>query len=90
MNIEVELPDLGPEGGDEATIAEWRFEEGDTFEKGDVLLEALSAAGTVEVRCPDSGSLIERLVEEDERVRIGDPLALIEVPDEADFLKNEQ
>jgi len=82
MSIEVELPDLGPDGGDQATVVEWRVEEGDEVEEGDVLLEVECESGTVEIHAPRSGTLLERVVEEDEVVRVGDVLAIIEARDE--------
>jgi len=82
MNVEVELPDLGLDGGDEATVVEWHFEEGDTVEEDDILLDVESEAGTVEIPAPCSGVLIERAVDEDETVRVGELLAIIEARDE--------
>ncbi len=82
MNLEVELPDLGLEGGNEAIVAEWHFEEGDCVEKGEVLLEVSCESGMVDVHAPCSGVLLERVVEEDEIVRVGEPLAVLDVPEE--------
>jgi len=87
MNLEIELPDLGPDGGDTAAISEWHFEEGEHLDKGDVLLEAISEADTVEIPCPASGVLVERLVEEDDIVRTGDPVALIETDEDVPDLE---
>ena len=61
MNLEVELPDLGLEGGNEAIVAEWHFEEGDCVEKGEVLLEVSCESGMVDVHAPCSGVLLERV-----------------------------
>jgi 2-oxoglutarate dehydrogenase E2 component (dihydrolipoamide succinyltransferase) len=82
MNIEVELPDLGSFSGDHGTVVEWHFEEGETVERGDILMEVSCEAGVVEVPCPRSGVLVERIVEEDEIVRVGEPIALVECSDE--------
>ena len=82
MNIEVELPDLGNYAGDHATVVEWHFEEGESIEQGDTLMEVSCEAGMIEVPCPRSGVLIERIVEEDEIVRVGEPIALLECRDE--------
>ena len=84
MNIEVELPDLGADGGDHATVEEWHFDEGEVVEKGDVLLELVAESGTVEVRAPQAGVLIERIVDEGDLVRIGEPVALIECDEGVD------
>jgi pyruvate/2-oxoglutarate dehydrogenase complex dihydrolipoamide acyltransferase (E2) component len=82
MNVEVELPDLGSFSGDHATVVEWHFEEGETVERGDILMEVSCEAGVIEVPSPRSGVLIERIVEEDEIVRVGEPIALMECTDE--------
>ena len=82
MEIEVELPDLGADGGDTATVAEWFYEEGEFVEEGEALLEVLSESSSVEVPCPRSGTLLERIVEEDEIVRVGEPVAILDCPEE--------
>jgi pyruvate/2-oxoglutarate dehydrogenase complex dihydrolipoamide acyltransferase (E2) component len=82
MNIEVELPDLGSFSGGHAIVVEWHFEEGETVEQGDILMEVSCEAGVIEVPSPRSGVLIERIVEEDEIVRVGEPIALMECTDE--------
>ena len=84
MNVEVELPDLGSYAGDHATVVEWHFEEGDSIEQGEILMEVSCETGMIEVPCPRSGLLIERIVEEDEIVRAGEPIALMECIDEDD------
>lgn len=85
MEFEVELPDLGTDGGDTATVAEWFYEEGEFVEEGETLLEVLSESDSIAIPCPRSGTLIERLVAEDEIARIGEPLAILECPaDEED------
>ena len=82
MNIEVELPDLGDYSGDHATVVEWHFEEGESVEQGEILMEVSCESGVIEVPCPRAGVLIERIVEEDEIVRVGEPVALMECRDE--------
>ena len=82
MNVEVELPDLGMDGGDHATVVEWHYEEGDAIEEDAILLELDYEAGTLEISAPCAGVLIERTVEEDEIVRTGELLGIIEAPDE--------
>lgn len=82
MNVEVEVPDLGLAGGDRAMVVAWYFEEGDAVEEDAVLLELESEVETLEIHAPCSGVLVECTVEEDEIVRVGEPLAVIEAPDE--------
>lgn len=81
MNIEVELPDMGEDAGDEATVAEWYAEEGDHVDEGEVLVEMTYDGSTFDVLAPASGTLLEQLVEEEDIVRVGDVLAIIECPE---------
>jgi pyruvate/2-oxoglutarate dehydrogenase complex dihydrolipoamide acyltransferase (E2) component len=90
MNIEVELPDLGNDSGDHATVVEWHFEEGETVEQGEILMEVSCEAGVVDVPCPHAGVLIERIVEEDEIVRVGEPVALMECSDDDEAAEDEE
>ena len=87
MNVEVELPDLGSGGGDQATVIKWHFEEGDFVEEGEALPEVLCETGTVEVPCSRSGVLVERLVEQEDIVRVGEPVALLEVREEEEEIE---
>ena len=82
--MEVELPEMGDGEGESATISEWRFEEGDLVLEDEVLLEVTTEHETHEVHCPATGILVERLVDEDDAVHVGDVLAIIELTDEED------
>lgn len=86
MEYEIELPDLGPDGGDHATVSEWNFEEGEFVEAGEVLAEVTCDAGTIEVLAARAGVLLEKVVDEDDIVRIGETVAVLEVEetDESD------
>jgi len=84
MNVEVELPDLGPEGGSQARVAEWHFDEGDYVEEGEILCEVVGESESAEVEAPCSGTLLERVVEEDETLRIGEILAVIDCEEDDD------
>ena len=85
MNIEIELPDLGADEGDTATVSEWHFEEGDDIRDGEELLEVTTDTETIQVPCHVAGILVERLVEEDDLVRVGDALAIVETLEEEPF-----
>lgn len=90
MNVEVELPDLGDEAGDEATISEWHYEEGDFVEADEPLVEVVAGNHTIDVPCPASGILVERLAVEDDVVRVGDALGLIEAEGEELYPEDEE
>ena len=82
MDLNVELPDLGDGNGDRGVIAEWHFEEGERVEKGEILLDVLAEMATITVPSPCCGRLIARTVEEDDTVRTGEIVAVIETDDE--------
>ena len=81
MNIEIELPDMGEDAGEEASVAEWYAKEGDHVDEGQVLVEMAFNGNTFDVLVPASGILLEQLVEEEDTVRVGDVLAIIECLD---------
>jgi pyruvate/2-oxoglutarate dehydrogenase complex dihydrolipoamide acyltransferase (E2) component len=85
MDVDIELPDLGEGNGDRGVIAEWHFEEGEWVEEGEVLLDVLAEMDTIPIPCPYTGRLIERVVEEDDTVRTGEVLGILEVDDDYDF-----
>ena len=89
MNIEVELPDLGDKAGHEATVSDWHFDEGDEIEEGDELLEIVAGDQTIDVPSPFTGMLVQKLVEEEDIVQVGDPIAIVECRDDDDFLADE-
>jgi 2-oxoglutarate dehydrogenase E2 component (dihydrolipoamide succinyltransferase) len=78
MIIEVELPDMGDEAADEARISEWYADEGDRVQEGQVLVEVSYNGNTFDVLAPASGTLLERLADEEDIVHVGDVLAVIE------------
>lgn len=71
------LPELGV--GDRPVVASvWLVEVGGEVTEGDRLLEVLAGEVTIDLPSPASGVLIETLVEEEEPLIVGQPLALIE------------
>jgi len=83
MNVEVEVPDLGTDN-EQGTVVEWHFDEGEFVEQGEVLLEISTDSGTVEVTAPQAGALLERVVDEDDTVRVGEPVALLDCSEDVD------
>lgn len=82
MHIDVELPDMGEDAGDEATVREVHVEEGDHVEHGEVLIEVEAGDAVFEVPAPQSGIVVELLVKEDDTVHVGDVLAVLDVQEE--------
>ena len=89
MNVEVELPDMGDDAGDEATIAEWYIDEGAHVEEGEVLVEVERDGNSFDVVSTATGTLLEQLYSEEEIVRVGDVLAIIECA-EGDYPDEEE
>ena len=74
---EVVMPDFGDEM-EEATINNWFFEEGDSVEIGDNIVEVITEKGTFHVTAPAAGVLDEVFFEEGDDVEVGEVIATIE------------
>ncbi len=80
MQIEITLPSLGDDddavtGG---TISEWLVKDGPVSE-GDDLLELTTDKAAFVLPAPKSGTLVERKVQEGDRVAVGDVICIFEV-----------
>ena len=83
MQFEVTLPSFGDEDEeDEATVAYWLANEGDTLEEGDDLIELTTDKAAFTVPCPKAGVLGEKLVDEGQEVCAGDVLCILEISEE--------
>ena len=71
------MPRLG-ETMHSGTIAGWNMAEGNSFQRGDTLLEVETDKTLVEYPALGSGRLVETLVAEGDMVDVGDPIAIIE------------
>ncbi len=71
------LPELGIDD-QPIVVSLWLIEEGSRVEAGDQVLEVLAGAATVDLPAPADGRLVETLVAEDEPLRVGQRLAVIE------------
>ena len=71
------MPRLG-ETMDSGTIASWTVAEGESFKRGDTLLELETDKTLVEYPALESGRLIETLLAEGDEANVGDPIAIIE------------
>lgn len=75
--VEVRLPDLGlPE--EPARLTVWLVARGSRVDQGEPLLEVTSGAVTIDVPAPHSGLLAARIAAEDDRLRPGDLVAIIQ------------
>ena len=71
------LPELGLRDR-LVTASVWLVELGGEVNAGDRLLEVLAGSVTVDLPSPANGVLVEILVDEDEPLAVGQPLAVIE------------
>jgi pyruvate/2-oxoglutarate dehydrogenase complex dihydrolipoamide acyltransferase (E2) component len=78
QQVPLVLPDLGL-GDEPITTTLWLVARGGRVSRGDRILEVLSGCATVDLPAPADGVLVEKLVGEDERVRVGQVLGLVEV-----------
>lgn len=76
--VTITLPHLG-EDVSEATISRWLVSPGDVVDADAPLLEVATDKVDTEVPTTQAGRMVERLVEEDDVVEIGAPVAVIEV-----------
>ncbi|MDN3605720.1 dihydrolipoamide acetyltransferase family protein [Kaistella yonginensis] len=72
------LPSMG-EGVMEATIISWMFNEGDTVNEDDSVVEIATDKVDSDVPTPVSGKIIKILKQKDEIAKIGEPIAILEV-----------
>jgi len=79
MSTDILLPILG-ESISEATIARWLKKPGDSVKRGEVIAELETAKATMDLECPENGILESVLVNEGEKVTIGQRLAIISRP----------
>ncbi|MDT8322354.1 MAG: biotin/lipoyl-containing protein, partial [Xanthomonadales bacterium] len=77
MTIEIKVPVL-PESVEDATIAAWHKQAGDTIRRDENLVDLETDKVVLEVPASASGTVKEIKVDEGEIVHSGDVLALIE------------
>lgn len=75
--IELTMPKMG-ESVAEATITKWLKSEGDTVELDEAVLEIATDKVDSEIPAPNAGILKKILFQEDEVVKVGDAIAIIE------------
>ena len=77
MAVEFLMPKFG-EVMEEGKLIEWKKKEGDTVEKGEVVLEIETDKANTDVESTATGIIQKILVQEGETVAVNTPLALIE------------
>ncbi len=76
-SVEVRIPDLGLPG-EPIRLTVWHSARGGRVEVGEPLLEITAGAVTIDVPAPAGGLLAETLAAEDDLIKPGDPVAIIE------------
>jgi len=72
------LPSLGDDAGDEAKVSFTYFNPGDSVKEGEDLIEMVTDKATFNVPCPKTGKITKLLVAEDDTVKVGQPICIIE------------
>ena len=80
-NFELIMPKLG-ESVEEATITKWFVKPGDKIEDDDILLEIATDKVDSEIPSPVSGTLVKVLFNQDETVKVGAVIAIIDTSGE--------
>ena len=76
--FELKMPKMG-ESITEATIINWLFKEGESFEEGDILLEVATDKVDNEIPAPHSGTLTKIVFNAKEVVPVGETIAVLEI-----------
>jgi pyruvate/2-oxoglutarate dehydrogenase complex dihydrolipoamide acyltransferase (E2) component len=78
---EVKLPDLGHDGGDHATVNFFFRGVGEKINKDDDLVEMVTEKATFVMPSPVAGKVVSLQVGENDVVKVGDVLMIVETPD---------
>jgi 2-oxoglutarate dehydrogenase E1 component len=72
--VVIAMPEMG-ESVTEGTVLEWHKQEGDSVAEGDTVIEVSTDKVDAEVPAPASGTITKLLVQPDDVVAVGQPLA---------------
>ena len=77
-DFEVKLPDLGKDAPDEATVSFFFVEEGADVKEGDDFCEMVTDKATFNVPSPVTGKVKKVVAKEEDIVKVGGLLAIVE------------
>ena len=77
QKVQLLMPEMG-ESVTEGTVLEWHAAEGDSVEEGETMVEVSTDKVDAEVPAPASGTVTKILVQPDETIEVGKPLAEID------------
>src|SRR4051794_28393095 len=92
QKVQLVMPEMG-ESVTEGTVLEWHVSEGGSVEEGDTMVEVSTDKVDAEVPAPASGTVTKILVQPDEEIQVGKPMAEIDTnggPPEASEAPAEQ
>jgi pyruvate dehydrogenase E2 component (dihydrolipoamide acetyltransferase) len=78
MRYEVTLPSMGDDA-ETAIVSLWLTDEGDIVNENDDLVEMTTDKASFTVPSPKTGTLLEKVVEEDDEVHVGDVLCILDL-----------
>ena len=78
MSLDMVLPELGKDAGDEAEVSFWYVEEGEAVEEGQDMVEMVTDKAAFTVPSPATGKVKEIRAIEGDKVRVGDVMAVLE------------
>ncbi|MEQ8324290.1 MAG: dihydrolipoamide acetyltransferase family protein [Vicingaceae bacterium] len=76
--VEIVMPKMG-ESVAEATIIKWLKQEGDKIDAEEAVLEIATDKVDSEIPSPEEGTLLKQLFQENDVVKVGDVIAIMEV-----------
>ncbi len=77
QKVQLLMPEMG-ESVTEGTVLEWHVSEGDAVEEGQTMVEVSTDKVDAEVPAPASGTVTKLMVDVDETIDVGKPLAEID------------
>jgi len=77
QKVQLLMPEMG-ESVSEGTVLEWHVAEGETVGEGDTMVEVSTDKVDAEVPAPASGTVTKILVQPDETIEVGKPMAEID------------
>ncbi len=77
QKVQLLMPEMG-ESVTEGTVLEWHVSEGDAVEEGQTMVEVSTDKVDAEVPAPASGTVSKILVQPDDEIEVGKPMAEID------------
>ena len=77
QKVQLLMPEMG-ESVTEGTVLEWHVSEGDSVEEGQTMVEVSTDKVDAEVPAPASGTVTQIMVQVDDEIEVGKPMAEID------------